>query len=697
MGAGELEAGDQGVGDQATGELDHGASLAQSESPKERRDWWSAEVAESVLDFPQWVTFDLKTILVDTLDHSPLIQSVSRESSIALERIVQQDAEFDPRYWFESQLGRTNDPVGNALTTGGPPRLIEESLVLRAGVDRSGRRGTTLGLSQEAGLLDSNSTFFDPTDQANARLSLSLSQPLLARGGQAYNERLLTQARIDSRVSWQEMRGDVEGRLADVITNYWRLYEVRCHLLQQNELLKRAHRIEEIVEARRNFDAGAIERAKTRQRVARRADSALLLQAEVKRQQTRLARLIGSAALIGSGALELIPRESPGLPEVGFDLQSATVQGLENRPEVRAAAHDLESAALSIQVTRVELMPELTGVVDAYLSGLNGRFNVVESLTDQFTRGGPGISAGLRYDLPAGGRAAKSRHREAFHRYQQRSEQLREAIQLTQSQIETAWINVNTAIASQETKLRVLETALEEEAILTRRWETMAGDGGSVGTVLETLLDSQQRRTDAEREWVSAQVNYLVSLIEMQRAMGTLLIREGIQPVQHRGNSIEFLRTESSSAVDVVERTGDQELAALEHSANESISFDSGDVKQMMSESRAVEPGAIKIMAAEAMVVEPMMLEVDPVKPNVTTPNASEASEAEASAMKISAMKASTMKTSAMEFSAPAASPTESSTAEPSTAEPSVVKIKAVPIQLLNQSNLNNQEQEPLR
>jgi outer membrane protein TolC len=445
-------------------------------------------------------------------------------------------------------LGRTNDPVGNELITGGPPRLIEESLTTRAGIQKTGRRGTTIDLSQELGLLNSNSDFFDPAEQGNARLNLSLTQPLLSRGGQVYNERLLTQARINGNVSWQDMRGEVEQRIADVIAAYWGLYELRCHLLQQSELLKRGQRIEAIVEARRDFDAGRIELAKARQRVARRIDQQLQVKAELQRQQTQLASLVGAEELIAAeGALELIPLESPIFPNIKFNLRDAVLQGIENRPEVRAATAELESAGLSIRVTRAELAPQLTGVVDTYLSGLNGHYNVAESFTDQFTTGGPGIAAGLLYEVPHGRRAAKSRYREAHHLFQQRSEELREAIQLTRAEIETALIDVNTAMARQGTTHKLLTTAIDEEHILTRRWEMIGGDGAAVGTVLENLLDAQQRRTDAEREWITAQTEYLTSLVELQRAMGTLLIRTGIQPVHQRDNSIEFIQSSTNN------------------------------------------------------------------------------------------------------------------------------------------------------
>jgi outer membrane protein TolC len=526
---------------------------AEQQSPLERKtakaarstrlDWWNKEVVQSVTESDRWVSFDLETILLDTLENSPRIESVSKRTSIAFEQIVQQDAMFDPNVLFESKVGRNNEPIGNELTTGGPPRLIEGSTLARAGVQKNGRRGTLLDLSQEVGTFNSNSKFVSPVDQGNARLAVSLTQPLLGRGGMVYNERFVTQASLDSRISWQEMRSEVEGRISEVITGYWRLYELRCHLLQQTELLQRGEHIQQVVLARRDFDTGRVELAKTRQRVARRIDRLLQIEAGIARQQARLARLIGSELLQGeSGGIEFVPNESPEFPRLDVNLADAVLKGIENRPEVRAAVSDLESAGLAVNVTRAELDPQLSAIVAGYVSGLDGNYGVFDAWTNQFTRGGPGISAAVKYQMPYGRRAAKARYREAQLRYQQRNQQLREAMQLTTADIEIALIDVNTALAQQSTKKQLLVTAIEEESILTKRWEMMGDEGGLLGVVLENLLDAQQRRTEAEREWSSAQIRYLTSIVGLQKAMGTLLVHEGIRPIKYGRCDIQFVQ-----------------------------------------------------------------------------------------------------------------------------------------------------------
>lgn len=540
-----------------------------------RPQWWNVHASEALLEQPHWVAFGLDSVLLDTLDHSPRIQILSNQASVAIERIVQQDAAFDARVLFDSRINRNNDPVGNTLTTGGPLRLIDENLTGSGGIQRTTRRGGLIDVSQEIGLANSNSLFFEPADQGNSRLSLSLNQPLLDRSGQFYNERLLTQARIDSRVSWQQMRGDVEARLADVVSAYWRLYELRCHYLQTVDLLNRGREIETFLSGRNEFDAGALELTKVRVRIARRMDREIQLRAEIKSQQATLAQLVGSDTLMSAMTqMEMIPTTTPSPSRMPLDLRAAVKTGIENRAEIRSATAQLESAALSIRVTRAELQPQLSAVFEAYLAGLNGNNNVLNSWTDQFTRGGPGMAAGFQYEMPQGRRAAKSRHREAQLRYQSRNEELREAVQQVQTEIEIALVRVQASQEGLATKRQLLETAVAEEAILMGRWEMLAGDGTSVGVVLETVLDAQTRRTEAERGLVSAQVQQAIAVVQLQRAMGTLLIRTGVAPVQNRtNNQVHFAKAEppKSQTVLLEDAIEIQEFLGFQEGASEPI------------------------------------------------------------------------------------------------------------------------------
>lgn len=492
--------------------------------------WWNHYAHQTLLTEPDWVMFDITTVMVDALTHNPRIGAAKHRTMIAMEQIIQQDAAFDPNVLLESRYGRTNDPVGNTLVTGGPDRLNEESWNNRAGVVKSTRRGSSLDLSQQTGLLDSNSQFFAPNNQGNARLSLSLTKPLLAGSGTLYNERLLIQARIDSRMTWEELLREVQSQVGGVMGGFWKLYEARCHLLQNLDALYRANQVAAIIEARQDFDSGPLELAKVRTRIARLNDRVVEAQRNVLNQQTLLMQLVNSPELSPGARLELIPNGMPFCSPVALDPRDAILTGVNHRTDVRAAALELESAALAIKVSRNELLPQLDAVVSGYLAALNGQNNIGQSLVDQFTDA-PGFSGGLVYERPYGNRAAKSQVRSAHQRYLETGQRYREAIAITSAEVALAVQNLNAISQQADIKARVLVEAVQQEKLVRQRWEVMGTDGRYAALVLEDLLEQLELRTSAEVDYVSNHVNYLLGLIELQKAMGTLLLAEGIEPL----------------------------------------------------------------------------------------------------------------------------------------------------------------------
>ncbi len=507
--------------------------------------WWQERVHGYLLDAPNYLQFDVATMLTDTLQSSPRISAISNRTSIAYEKIIQQDAAFDPAVLLETGVNRVNDPVGSTLTTGGPPRLIQDSWTANAGVRKLTRHGTVIDLSQEVGTLTSNSIFFDPAHQGNSRLNLSITQPLMATSGKVYNTRLVTAASIDSRIAWQQLRLDLEGHLVETLTAFWRLHERRSHYVQQLALIERGQRIGAIVSARGSFDSGPLQAIKIQRRLASDNDRRIELRAEVQRLQVRLKTLVGSPLLISlDDSIELIPTAQPDFPEESINVRDCIVRGLEYRGDVQAATEQLASAGLDVNVTRNELMPRLNAVIEAYLAGLSSNNNIGQSWVNQYTDGGPGITAALTYNLPWGRRAAKSRHREARLRYRQRGDELRDALLTARREIETSVIRVKAGADLRRSKAATLAAAVREEAVATKRWEMLAGDGGPTALILEDLLETQKRRTEAEQSYVSAQVNYILELISLQQAMGTFLIREGVEPIRP-GNStaVEVLQT----------------------------------------------------------------------------------------------------------------------------------------------------------
>jgi hypothetical protein len=55
------------------------------------------------------------------------------------------------------------------------------------------------------------------------------------------------------------------------------------------------------------------------------------------------------------------------------------------------------------------------------------------------------------------------------------------------------------------------------------------------------MLDAQDRRANAEEEFIRSAANYQVSLVNMQRAKGKLLRFEGIQIVRDQQDGLPLL------------------------------------------------------------------------------------------------------------------------------------------------------------
>ncbi|WP_162275942.1 TolC family protein [Roseimaritima ulvae] len=502
------------------------ASRPLSDAAPDRAYWWTAPVAKPLLPQGRWVQFDLGTVVADALLQSPRILGVEQEVKIAVEGIVSQDAAFDSRLLLESTYGRTSDPVGNSLVTGGPSRLREKDWSSEVGFQRTTRQGGRWEVTQQLGLLDSNSLFFIPRNQGNTRLGISLSQPLLAGGGRLYNERLIIDARLDAEVARQDSVLEIQNTLAELMLTYWRLYLHRCRYVQQADLLERALKLERIIEGRHLLDTGQAERLRVREQVELRRTELVRARTDFQNEQTRLALLVGSQGLSSERVDELIPRSRPVCKRQVIDVRQAVVQGLQHRPEVAIAAADLENAGLELAVTRNQLLPQLNALVETYVLGLNGNQDVGGSLADQFTEGEPGFSAGLQFEMPVGRRAARAKHRAAHAEYQQQLQAVREAMLTTRSEIEIAVREVNVALELITHRQNTLAAAVAEESYVLRRWELLGGGGNNIGLVVEDLLDAQQSRTTAEEKLVESEVDYLSSLIRLQLAMGTLLLSD---------------------------------------------------------------------------------------------------------------------------------------------------------------------------
>ncbi len=485
--------------------------------------WWNRQLADPMRAGSNPLSVGVHSLVVGALAHSPDVLAVYADVSGRQTAIAKAYGDFDWRAFAESTYDHTSDPVGSALTTGGPPRFRDRDWHFSSGVRKQTGLGGEFEIAQEMGRQHNNSRFFIPEDQGQTRLEISFTQPLLNKAGRFYNESQIVIAQIDTEVAGCELREKLEDHSLKVAQAYWDVYRARAIRWQKQKLFDSASLILGMLRAREAVDAVRQQVLRAEAAVANRRSEIMRAEAEVRNAESRLRLLVNDARLTNGGQIELIPLEMPAAHYVEVSMRGSLETALSYRPDVAKAIREVNAAGVRLGVAQKELLPKLDLVLSTYMAGLEGDAKVGTAFGNQFSEGEPGYSLGLLFEVPLGNRSARaavdSRHAE-----------LRKAMYALQLTVDTGMTEVELAVREVETsyhesvaKYQAMIAAEAEAKYLDRRWRLVPGHDAATPRLLEDLLDAQERLAEAELGFVAAQVNYTLSLIELKRATGTLM------------------------------------------------------------------------------------------------------------------------------------------------------------------------------
>ncbi len=518
-------------------------------SPHEPAMWWKSRIGRPMRGDTTSIPLRLEGLLVAALQHSPRIQAISDVPIIRRETIVEADAEFDTKAFMETKFARTSDPVGNLLTVGpGGTRFRQNDWDLSGGLRKKNRLGGTFEAAQEIGTLNNNSQFLDPPRQGNARLALSLNQPLLNGAGQQYNESLIVLAQLDERASWSRISRELQEHLTAVADAYWELYAQRASLVQKQQHHARAVEILTRLEARVGLDSLQSQILRARAAVAARRAALIRAETMVRNAESRIRALVAAPEMLADRRVELLPLDAPMTSVERVDQHQTLVTALEHRPEIDEAVQLVSAAGVRLEMSKNELLPVLDAVVEMYVAGLDGDYGVGQSFADQFSVGEPGYTAGLVFELPVHNRAARARYRQRTVELRQLRSQFQDTIQTISSEVEIATREVETAYREMQARYSAVKAADADVAYLRQRWQLIPGEDRAASFVLEDLLDSQDRLADEEFRFADAQRAYMVSLTALRKATGVLLQHENIFPAEWEHDGIPQLLFEKAGA-----------------------------------------------------------------------------------------------------------------------------------------------------
>jgi len=491
--------------------------------------WWMPEVARPIHSPDRHLGVGLESLLLGALQHSAQIRIASEQPLIRESAIVVAEADFDWVRFLDTRWDDTSDPVSTTLQTGNANRYRNNQWSLKGGVRRRVATGGNFEIAQQLGFQNTNSVFFIPNDQGTSRLSLRFTQPFLRGRGVAYNRSLIVLAQVDATIARDEFSRDLQAHLLDISEAYWTLYLERAGLLQKQRLLSRADEILQELERRRTLDAFESQIAKARAAVKTRGSDLVRSRTAVLNTERKIRLLVNDPSLDGDNPPELVPVEHPQLARIPALTPDVFQTAVQHRPEIAAAMQRVRAAGIRAQMTKNELLPDLNMILETYVAGLRGQTDIPQAFVDQFSTGEPGYSVGLQYEMPVHNRAARARNQQRQLELRQMRNEFQLALETIRYEVEIAVRDLNASFEEMNARYEAIQAAEAEMRQLADRWRLLPNDDRSGSLLLEDLLESHQRVNDAEFRFLHAQLNYSLSQMTVQQAMGTLLEEERIE------------------------------------------------------------------------------------------------------------------------------------------------------------------------
>ncbi|MEZ6135355.1 MAG: TolC family protein [Pirellulaceae bacterium] len=494
--------------------------------PTLTRPWWSDALSHPTQDTQDAFVgraWELENLIWLAVEHSPYIQSVLVEPQIQNAKTWGASAQFDPNAFVDSIFHDTSDPVGNTLITGSAPRLNELNWDSRSGIRAKNSRGGQAEFSQQFQFKDSNSDFFVPGRQADTKMLLRYTQPLIRGRGQAYNRASIVIASLAANQSHYEVSAKIQQHAYEITAAYWELYTARASHAQIDRGLVRLRDLKEQLVGRVDLDSLRSQLLRADAAIARQEANLAQSFSQIVAAEAKLRSAVAAPELRDRSLGDVIPVSltADWLVEIQQDHELS--QALDNRPEVQAIRANLQSARVRLNVAEHELRPTLDLVLEGYLRGLNGDYDAAKSFGDQFSEGAPSYSAGVAYVRPYRNTAARAILQERRLELRRELLQLDHTLLTISAEVESSIARVSAAYQQLESAVRTTIATHAELEYLKARWQNAFLDGTSTSLLLDQLLNAEVQLIQSENAWARAQADHMIATAAMQLSTGTLL------------------------------------------------------------------------------------------------------------------------------------------------------------------------------
>ncbi len=487
--------------------------------------WWQSACSQPILanDPSKTCRVELEQLIWHSMLYSPRVQSILIGPKIQRTDIQSAQGELERRRFAQTNYHNTSDPVGNTLTTGGAPRLNEQFWENSIGIrDRNALGGKT-ELSQMFNARDNNSLFFKPNNQADTKLSLNYTQPLMRGSGKYYNTSSIRIAGIKTDEKIASANRELQKHAWDIVNTYWELVLNRHLLEQARHGQDRLKQIKQQLVNREGRDLVQAYVSRANAAIANQQGQIETAKANIWGLQASLRQLVNSPDLDQQTCLEIVPLTMPSNELPNIPIEEELVAALNNRGDLLAIQQTIQIAMVQKNLAVNELRPQLDFETSSYVRGLRGNNEFAQSYGNQFDSGRPSFSSGVTFQNSVLNRTAKSnllsRQLEIAKLQNDYSNELKKAYADIFTAIANAKATYSTTLAAIESTLSTRDEVDGHKV----HFDDFMGENPSPSNVLNDLLDAENRLIVAENSWATRQVQHMLALIRIKYESGTLM------------------------------------------------------------------------------------------------------------------------------------------------------------------------------
>jgi outer membrane protein TolC len=402
--------------------------------------------------------------------------------------------------------------------------------------------GTSVTVDATMNRLSNNSSnaTFNPSYTGN--IVYSVGQKLLRDRGRRINMRSIIVGQNNEKMSETQFEIQVTNLLVEAQKTYWDL----VFATEDLKVKQRSLDVAEITldQNKSKVEIGILARIEVKQtesEVANRRQQLIQSTGSVTTSEDQIKKLISSETDPRLFLVRLATQDLPRKPAaINIPaLEEAVRVALENRPELRQAALELQNRDLDVEYTKNQKLPILDLTASYTQNGVGGtqtiRGNQIGSPVIEVRPGGiwdafgqlfsynyGGFSMGFSFTLPLSNKAANADYDRALNERRLTESRLNITRQQIALEVRNALTAIDQARASIETAQIARELAVERLDAEQTKFE--------LGTsTLRFVLEEQRNVAQAETAELQTLVTFTKAVVDLDKAMGLTLMKNNIQ------------------------------------------------------------------------------------------------------------------------------------------------------------------------